>query len=102
MKTFDIEKVKEIAIDLPNQRQIYIADQANRKLVIKTLIEMGFKGNLVEIKKQPEYLPVAVNTLEKIFFVIPAGIMACAAQSGAKAIDYQKMLALIDDIMWIN
>jgi hypothetical protein len=95
MKEFMKDKVKEIAIDLPKHRQIYISDQANRKLVIETLIEMGYQCNLAEIEKQPIHLPFAVNTLEKVFFVIPVGVMACAGQSGAKAINYSMMLEMI-------
>lgn len=96
MKTFMRSKVKKMAIDLPDQRQIYIVDSKNRQFVMDRLIEMGYQGDLSEIKKQPGHLPVVVNTLEKVFFVIPMGLMACAAQCGAQAIDYQKMLELIE------
>jgi hypothetical protein len=96
MKKFMRDRVKEIAIDLPNQQQIYIADQKNKQFVMDKLMELGYKGNLAEIKKQPDYCPVVVNTLEKVFFVIPIGLMACAIQSGAKSINYQKMLEWIE------
>jgi hypothetical protein len=96
MKTLNQRKVREIAIDMPNQSQIYIADPNNQSLVIQTLMDLGYEGDLTEIKKQPDHLPVVVDTLEKVFFVIPIGLMACAAQCGAQAINYQKMLDLIE------
>lgn len=97
MRTFTSEKVKEIAIDLPNRGQIYVVDQENKLLILDTLKDMGFKGDWIEIIKQPIHYPVVVDTYMKAYFVIPTGLMACAVQSGAKAINYQEMLLLICD-----
>jgi hypothetical protein len=43
MKKFDALKVSKIAIDKDLHQQIYVKDNENRELLIKTLIDMGFQ-----------------------------------------------------------
>ena len=96
MKKFDLEKVKAIAIDQPNHRQIYVVDSNKRDLVVNTLLGMNFKTNCVTMSHLYTHLPIVVNTDESNFFTVgSAGIMACACQSKATILNYESMINLL-------
>lgn len=97
MKNFDHEKVKKIAIDLPNHQQIYVLDHQNRDEVIKELIKMGFNTDSESISKRYVHLPLVINTLNKRFFTVGSiGTIACAVQQGAKVLKLSEMRELYD------
>ena len=84
MKKFDIKKVREIAIDLPNYQQIYVLDHQNRNRVIKLLYEMGYTTDFESLSKRYKHLPWAVNIRQKRFFTVGSvAVIACAVQQGA-------------------
>jgi hypothetical protein len=97
MKEFNRKKIESIAIDKPYKAQIYVADSKNRSLIISTLIEMGFDTNMDYLLDAPTYYPFSVDTKEKSFMPIPTGIMACAAQCGARTLNFNELLDLIEE-----
>jgi hypothetical protein len=98
MKTFDFEKVSSIAIDRPNHQQIYVHDHEHRKEIIKTLCDMEFQADHDLMDPAYIYLPITVNTREKVFFTAgSAAVMAAAVQCGAKVLSYVDFAELIAD-----
>lgn len=96
MKRFDLEKVKEVAIDKPNHRQIYVLDKEKRKELINLLKEMGFAVDGKSLSKDYAHLPFAVNVDEKRFFSVGSvAIITCSVQCGAKVLNMNQMSKLI-------
>jgi hypothetical protein len=105
MKTFNFEKVSNIAIDRLNHQQIYVHDHEHREEIIKTLFDMRFMSDHDLMDPAYTYLPIVVNTKDKVFFTAGSiAVMAAAVQSGAKVITFVDLLKLTcdDDIKPIN
>ncbi|MDY0276761.1 MAG: hypothetical protein RBQ97_01615 [Acholeplasma sp.] len=98
MKTFDLEKISKIAIDRPNHQQICAHDHEHREKVIKTLCGMGFQADHDLMDPVYTYLPITVNTREKVFFTAGSvAVMAAAVQCGATVLSYVDFTKLITD-----
>jgi hypothetical protein len=94
MQTFNVEKVRQIAIDKPHRKQIYVADNQNRSHVIDLLLSMGYETDMSYLIEKPNYYPIIIDTKSKYFLPIPTGIFACALQSGAKQLNYKELVKL--------
>ena len=98
MKTFDFEKVSNIAIDRPNHQQIYVHDHEHREEIIKTLFDMGFMSDHDLMDPAYTYLPIVVNTKDKVFFTAGSiAVMAASFQSGATVLSFVDFSKLITD-----
>lgn len=96
MKKFYYKKVSKIAIDLPNQQQIYVFDHQNRNRVIKLLHEMGYTTDSESLSERYKHLPWAVNIRQKSFFTVGSvAVIACAVQQGAKVLKLDQLIDLI-------
>jgi hypothetical protein len=96
MKKFDALKVSKIAFDKDLHQQIYVKDNENRDLLIKTLIDMGFQTDEDSISMAYAHLPFAINTNENMVFSVGAvSMIACALHCGARVLSYREMNDLI-------
>jgi hypothetical protein len=96
MKKFDALKVSKIAIDNDFHQQIYVNDNENRELLIKTLFDMGFHTDEDSLSITYAHLPFVINTKENMFFSVGAvSMIACALNCGARVLSYREMNDLI-------
>jgi hypothetical protein len=95
MKTFIDEKVRKIAIDSVKHQQLLVWVDENYPKIEALLIEMGF--NLKPMSKDPsQQIILYINTIDKKAFVANAIGLYCGAQFGAKALNYETLLTLIN------
>jgi hypothetical protein len=96
MKTFLQEKVRKIAIDTVKHQQLLVFVDEDYPKIEALLIEMGF--DLKPMSKDPsQQIILYINTIDKKAFVANAIGLYCGAQFGAKALNYDTLLSLIND-----